>query len=81
MRSQMLLNTRVRVLNFIRAYTRKNGYPPSLRDIGDGVGLSSLSSVTHQLDKLEIEGKITSNPNIPRSIVVREEVDVGKERS
>lgn len=78
MSGQMLLKTRARVLNFIRAYIRKNGFPPSMREIGDGVGLSSLSSVTHQLDRLEIEGKIARNPNIPRSIVVRKEVDVGE---
>lgn len=77
MGSQMLVETRGRVLNFIRAYTRRHGYPPSMREIGDGVGLSSLSSVAYQLDRLELEGKITRNPRISRSVVVREEVDVG----
>ncbi len=72
--------TRQVVLAFIRKYIRQNGFPPSLREIGDGVGLSSLSSVTHQLLQLERFGKIRRNPAISRSIVLLEtEVDVGED--
>lgn len=77
MADQMIQSTRERTLAFIRGYIRRNKFPPSMKEIGDGVGLSSLSSVTHQLDRLEVEGRITRIPGVPRSIVVREEVDVG----
>lgn len=73
----MIQSTRMRVLGYIRAYIRRNGYPPSMREIGDGVGLTSLSSVSHQLEKLEDEGFITRNPRIPRSIVLQKEVEGG----
>ena len=66
--SQMLVKTRDRVYRFVKAYARKNGYPPSMREIGDAVGLSSLSSVSHQLAKLEAEGKIERKPNAARTI-------------
>lgn len=70
--------TRHLVLNHIRAYTRTNGYAPSLREIGDAVGPSSLSSVSHQLDALEREGSIHRTPGRNRSIVVKE-VNRGKD--
>ncbi|NRD27609.1 transcriptional repressor LexA [Frigoribacterium sp. VKM Ac-2836] len=46
------------------------GYPPSMREIGDAVGLKSLSSVTHQLNQLELAGKIRRDPNRPRALEV-----------
>lgn len=46
------------------------GYPPSMREIGDTVGLKSLSSVTHQLNQLELAGKIRRDPNRPRALEV-----------
>ena len=71
--------TRQVVLAFIRKYIRQNGFAPSMREIGDGAGLSSLSSVSHQLFQLERAGKIRRNPAISRSIVLVEtEVDVGE---
>jgi repressor LexA len=41
------------ILLAIRAYTATNGYPPSIREIGQAVGLSSTSSVSYQLGQLE----------------------------
>ncbi|MET4053724.1 repressor LexA [Frigoribacterium sp. PvP054] len=46
------------------------GYPPSMREIGDAVGLKSLSSVTHQLNQLELAGRIRRDPNRPRALEV-----------
>jgi repressor LexA len=46
------------------------GYPPSMREIGDAVGLRSLSSVTHQLNQLELAGRIRRDPNRPRALEV-----------
>lgn len=79
MQSQMLRSTRERTFSYISAYIRKRGFAPSMKEIGEGVGLASLSSVAHQLEKLEDEGRITRDRSIPRSIViVREEVDIGE---
>lgn len=47
-----------------------HGYPPSMREIGDIVGLASLSSVTHQLGRLETLGYIRRDPGRPRAMEV-----------
>lgn len=47
------------------------GYPPTLREIGDAVGLHSVSSVAHQLQVLEQKGVIVRDPNRPRAITVK----------
>ena len=46
------------------------GYPPSMREIGSLVGLTSPSSVAHQLHVLERKGYIRRDPNLPRAIEV-----------
>jgi len=58
------------ILDAIRAAVATRGYPPSMREIGDAVGLSSLSSVTHQLNQLELGGWIRRDPNRPRALEV-----------
>ena len=62
--------TSARVYDFIRDYIKARGYSPSMKEISAGTGLSSLSSVSYQLKKLEREGKIRRDPAIPRSITV-----------
>ena len=47
------------------------GYPPSIREIGDAVGLTSTSSVAHQLRSLERKGYLRRDPNRPRAVDVR----------
>lgn len=58
------------ILDFICSSVEDRGYPPSMREIGDAVGLSSLSSVTHQLNRLELAGCIRRDPNKPRALEV-----------
>lgn len=58
------------ILEFIGHSVESRGYPPSMREIGDAVGLSSLSSVTHQLSRLELGGYIRRDPNRPRALEV-----------
>ncbi|MDN5639323.1 MAG: transcriptional repressor LexA [Actinomycetia bacterium] len=58
------------ILEAISASISAHGYPPSMREIGDVVGLSSLSSVTHQLSRLEALGYIRRDPKRPRAIEV-----------
>lgn len=62
------------ILEFITRSVDSRGYPPSMREIGDAVGLSSLSSVTHQLSRLELAGHIRRDPNRPRALEVLSEL-------
>src|SRR6201995_5115401 len=59
------------ILNVIRASVTSRGYPPSIREIGDAVGLTSTSSVAHQLRTLEKKGYLRRDPNRPRAVDVR----------
>ncbi len=58
------------VLDTIRASVEDRGYPPSMREIGERVGLTSPSSVKHQLTALERKGYLRRDPNRPRAIEV-----------
>jgi len=60
-----------RVLDEIRSSVERRGYPPSMREIGEAVGLTSSSSVSHQLATLERKGYLRRDPNRPRAIEVR----------
>jgi repressor LexA len=59
------------ILDVIRASVASRGYPPSIREIGDAVGLTSTSSVAHQLRTLERKGYLRRDPNRPRAVDVR----------
>jgi repressor LexA len=59
-----------RVLAHIKDSIEKRGYPPSMREIGVAVGLTSSSSVAHQLKVLEEKGFLKRDPNRPRAIEV-----------
>lgn len=59
------------ILDVIRASVTTRGYPPSIREIGDAVGLTSTSSVAHQLRTLERKGYLRRDPNRPRAVDVR----------
>ena len=59
-----------RVLATIKEAIEKRGYPPSMREIGQAVGLTSSSSVAHQLRVLEEKGFLTRDPNRPRALEV-----------
>ena len=60
-----------RVLEVIRDSIERRGYPPSVREIGEAVGLSSGSSVAHQLSVLQKKGWLRRDPNRPRALDVR----------
>lgn len=63
---------RKRMCQFISKYIDDMGYSPTVREIGDAVGLKSSSNVYSHLTRLEIEGRIESKPNCPRTIKVIE---------
>jgi repressor LexA len=60
-----------KVLEVIRDWVERFGYPPSVREIGDAVGLTSTSSVHHQLRTLERKGYLRRDPNRTRAVDVR----------
>jgi repressor LexA len=59
-----------KVLEVIRGSVERRGYPPSMREIGEAVGLTSSSSVSHQLATLQRKGFLRRDPNRPRAIEV-----------
>ena len=63
------------ILAMIRETVETRGYPPSVREIGEGVGLTSPSSVAHQLGTLERMGYLRRDPNRPRALVVADPGD------
>jgi len=69
-RRKSLSDKQLAILEVIQRSVSSQGYPPSMREIGDAVGLSSLSSVTHQLNQLELSGYVRRDPKRPRAIEV-----------
>lgn len=64
------------ILRVIRESVDSRGYPPSVREIGEGVGLTSPSSVAHQLTTLERLGYLRRDPHRPRALMVAEPAEV-----
>ncbi|MGB3260219.1 transcriptional repressor LexA [Paenisporosarcina sp.] len=60
------------ILAFIKEEVRKKGYPPSVREIGEAVGLASSSTVHGHLARLESKGLIRRDPTKPRAIEILE---------
>lgn len=58
------------ILTFIKSEVKKKGYPPSVREIGEAVGLASSSTVHGHLARLESKGFIRRDPTKPRAIEV-----------
>jgi repressor LexA len=69
--STVLTERQRTILDVIRSSVSTRGYPPSIREIGDAVGLTSTSSVAHQLRTLERKGYLKRDPNRPRAVDVR----------
>ncbi|MFE5776586.1 MULTISPECIES: transcriptional repressor LexA [Brachybacterium] len=67
-----------RILETITAAIERHGYPPTMREIGDAVGLTSPSSVSHQLQALERKGFLRRDPKRPRALEVVLPDDAGE---
>ncbi|WP_128896784.1 transcriptional repressor LexA [Longirhabdus pacifica] len=61
------------ILDFIKLEVREKGYPPSVREIGEAVGLASSSTVHGHLERLEKKGLIRRDPTKPRAIEILDE--------
>ncbi|HEX4743981.1 MAG TPA: transcriptional repressor LexA [Candidatus Limnocylindria bacterium] len=57
-----------RILAFVRSHTAEHGYPPSVREIAQAVGLASTSAVHHHLTKLEEAGKLQKQATRSRAL-------------
>jgi repressor LexA len=57
-----------KILSFLEAFTRENEYPPTIREIGAAVGISSTSVVSYNLKALEEEGYITRDKTVSRGL-------------
>jgi repressor LexA len=60
-----------RILDYIKRTIRERGYPPTVREIGEAVGLTSSSSVHAQLANLERRGLVRRDPTKPRAMELR----------
>jgi repressor LexA len=67
-----------KVLEVIRDSVERRGYPPTVREIGEAVGLTSTSSVSHQLMTLQKKGFLRKDPSKPRAVDVRMPGDVAQ---
>lgn len=65
-----LSNRQQAILDFIKSEVRDKGYPPSVREIGEAVGLASSSTVHGHLERLEKKGLIRRDPTKPRAIEI-----------
>jgi repressor LexA len=74
---QKLTERQRQVLDFVDAEVRQRGYPPSVREIGEAVGLSSPSTVHAHLAALQDKGYLRRDPTKPRAIEVSREPITG----
>ena len=65
-----LSNKQQQILDYLKTEVRKRGYPPSVREICDAVGLKSTSTVHGHLTRLEKKGYIKRDPTKPRAIEI-----------
>ena len=66
--NQELTDRQSKILDYIRYVTRVRNYPPSVREIGEAVGLSSSSTVHNHLNQLERRGLIRRDPSKSRTV-------------
>lgn len=72
-----LTNRQSQILTIIRRHVLEKGYPPSVREIGEAVGLRSSSTVHGYLGRLEQKGYIRRDPTKPRTIEIMDRDDTG----
>ena len=70
-RDQRLTPRRQKILHCIHESVERRGYPPSMREIADAVGLKSTSAVSYQLTILEHMGHLTRDARMPRTVAER----------
>jgi repressor LexA len=64
-----------KILSFLKTFTLDNGYPPTIREIGEAVGITSTSVVNYNLDALQRGGHIYRDRTVSRGIRLVEALD------
>ena len=75
-----LSERQTRILDYIRHVTTVRNYPPSVREIGEAVGLSSSSTVHNHLNQLERRGLIKRDPSKSRTVQVVQDAEIDQKR-
>ena len=78
--SDQLTERQTRILEYIRSVTRARNYPPSVREIGEAVGLSSSSTVHNHLNQLERRGLIKRDPSKSRTVQLVQDQGIDQQR-
>src|SRR5260370_21045549 len=78
--TEQLTERQTKILDYIRYVTRVRSYPPSVREIGEAVGLSSSSTVHNHLNQLERRGLIKRDPSKSRTVQLVQDVNVDNQR-
>jgi repressor LexA len=78
--TEQLSDRQNRILDYIRYVTKTRNYPPSVREIGEAVGLSSSSTVHNHLNQLERRGLIKRDPSKSRTVQLVSDIEVDQER-
>ena len=78
--TEQLTERQTKILDYIRRVTRERSYPPSVREIGEAVGLSSSSTVHNHLNQLERRGLIKRDPSKSRTVQLVQDAGVDAQR-
>src|ERR1700719_3568832 len=78
--TEQLTERQTKILDYIRRVTRDRSYPPSVREIGENVGLSSSSTVHNHLNQLERRGLIKRDASKSRTVQLVQDVAVDTQR-
>src|SRR6266487_4683005 len=78
--TDQLTDRQARILEYIRYQNKVRNYPPSVREIGEAVGLSSSSTVHNHLNQLERRGLIRRDPSKSRTVQLVENVQMDQKR-
>ena len=78
--TDQLTERQIKILDYIRYVTKVRNYPPSVREIGEAVGLSSSSTVHNHLNQLERRGLIKRDPSKSRTVQLVQDADVDQQR-
>jgi repressor LexA len=78
--NDQLTERQTKILDYIRYVTRVRSYPPSVREIGEAVGLSSSSTVHNHLNQLERRGLIKRDPSKSRTVQLVQDAEVDQQR-
>jgi repressor LexA len=74
---RQLSERQVRILEMIREFTAEYGYPPTIREIGEQVGISSTSVVSYNLDILQSKGYLSRSSEVSRGLKLTDDEEEG----